>query len=235
MYKFDVKNDGLKSWSDSTFQFWASSLWHPGKLWDFDCLFRAVGKDNGDNDNAETFRSRGDVFSASMLAELPGTKEPPMLFVRCEERSGNRRTQSFQNNASILRTLRRTKWHNMTMQELIQTHNFCFKQKIQQKNPSYFTLKQLKQLDRHLRSGHNNTLMVMVSTSFPTRWSWHERCGPRWRCLSSSYPYLCGRWLAQFDNVLRQLCAHNKSGILHFWSSTCPNIRSFGFDITSTF
>ena len=28
--------------------------------------------------------SRGDVFSASMLAEVPGTKDPPLLVVRCE-------------------------------------------------------------------------------------------------------------------------------------------------------
>eukprot|EP00435_Cladocopium_sp_Y103_P037294 s1649_g9.t2 len=47
-----------------------------GKLWDFDCLFLSAGE--------ALLNSRGDVFSASMLAELPGTKDPPTLFVRCE-------------------------------------------------------------------------------------------------------------------------------------------------------
>lgn len=42
-----------------------------GALWEFECVF-------------EGQRSRGDVFSASMLAEMPGTKDPPVLFVRCE-------------------------------------------------------------------------------------------------------------------------------------------------------
>ncbi|CAJ1444136.1 unnamed protein product [Effrenium voratum] len=52
-----------------------------GKLWDFDCLF-IFGA-------GETRRSRGDVFSHSMLSEVPGTKDPPMLFVRCEAPSGD--------------------------------------------------------------------------------------------------------------------------------------------------
>jgi len=53
-------------------------LFPPGKLWDFDCLFPA---------STGTVRTRADVFSASILAEVIGTKDAPVLSVRCEEGS----------------------------------------------------------------------------------------------------------------------------------------------------